>query len=111
MSDHLGEIVGAYDGDDLEIRQLIERGSLIAELVQHPGWAHYSDYLLSKSASKQRLLVRGHYETLAEYKDVAGWVRGITDALGALEQIQAMIEARIEQATPEPADDDVVPDV
>lgn len=90
-----GSFESAYDGDDRELRDLIERASQIQEMTLHAGWQHLTDYIYSHTATFQQRLVTGRCESFEQYKDIAGWVRGITDALAVPEKLQQQIQARI----------------
>lgn len=92
------EILSAYDGDDQELRQLIEWAHQIEQLQMHAGWVPYRDYLLSKTAAVQRRLVLGNFSSMEEYKDKAGWLRGITDAVGENENGELLVLAAIREA-------------
>jgi hypothetical protein len=98
MTELLRSTLLGYDGQDREIRDLIERASALSALQQTDGWAHYRDYLLSLSLPVQKRLILGSYKTIEEYREAAGWLRGITDATEALTKIQDLIETLIRQA-------------
>ena len=92
------EILSAYDGDDAELRQLIEFAHQIQELQQHPGWRPFRDYLLTRTAAIQRRLVLGNFSSMEEYKDKAGWLRGITDAVGENEFGESLVLVAIRES-------------
>ena len=107
------EILAAYSGDDAELRQLMEGAHQIEQMQRSPGWQPFRDYLLTRTAAVQRRLVLGNFSSMEEYKDKAGWLRGITDAVGenefgeslVLVAIRESLEAKVASLAPEPSVD------
>ena len=103
------EILAAYSGDDAELRQLMEGAHQIEQMQRSPGWQPFRDYLLTRTAAVQRRLVLGNFSSMEEYKDKAGWLRGITDAVGenefgeslVLVAIRESLEAKVTSLAPQ----------
>lgn len=101
------EDLSAYSGDDLHIRQLIEKASLVAQLQQHPGWAAIEDYILTRAHKNEEALVVGNAKTYDDYRYRVGWLAGATYFRHALEGMERTIREQIEGRS---VADDVYPD-
>lgn len=89
------EDLSAYSGDDLHIRQLIEKASLVAQLQQHPGWAAIEDYILTRAHKNEEALVVGNAKTYDEYRYRVGWLAGATYFRHALQGMENTIRDEI----------------
>ena len=104
MSGHLDEIAAAYDGDDGELRAMIERGEAIGDLMQHPGWEHFADWLKNVAGMANERLLSGKGVDFPTYQRLCGMIAGIQQALDPLTPIQLAIDARQRKTEPdEPA--------
>ncbi len=89
-------ITTAYQGDDLELRQMVEWAHSVHEMMQHPGWAAYQDFLYSEIAAMQGRIQSGSLDTLEAYKFWTGKIQGITQAINTYERMTALVEAQVE---------------
>jgi hypothetical protein len=114
----MSEIEAAYEGIQLEMRQLIEWTHQVEQLQQHPGWQPFHDYVLSVSATKQRRVLLGNATTMEEYNALTGWLRGVAWVVGAdepnvLSELLARRQALEEELAamqPEPEESDTPDD-
>lgn len=84
-------------GDD-ELRELIERDSLVQEMTQHPGWELLCDYIRVKLAAEQRSLVLGNMKTFEEYQRRVGFAEGVVYALNAPAALADLVERARKEA-------------
>ena len=94
----------AYEGDDLDLRHMVEAAHQVAELMRHPGWQHYQDFLYSEIATMQGRIQSGSLETLEQYKFWTGRIQGIQQALTTGERLTALVEANVEARQGEPSE-------
>jgi hypothetical protein len=95
VAPNLEELVAAYDGDDLELRKMIEARGAISELMQHPGWVHLRDYVYSIINKRSETIVLGTIPTFEQYKWEAGWCKGALIPFEAIDKIEALLEVRL----------------
>jgi hypothetical protein len=75
-----------------ELRDLIERNHQVQELTRHPGWPLFCDYLRAQLEAKQRYLILGNAKDIEDYRKIASWVAGVTDALNAPQMLSEQVE-------------------
>jgi hypothetical protein len=97
--EHLREDLDGLE--EAELRQLIERSSLIEELTRHPGWRMYVDYLAALSLRMQDRVLKSYAKSFDEYRFETGKLAGLKTAIEAPERLQiqvAMAQHQAEQA-------------
>jgi len=103
MSDHFAEIAAAYQGDDGELRLMIEQRAALVELQATPAWQTYRDVVYSRIAGIHGRMHRGRYPSLEEYRQDVGLAQGLEQAVdGTVIEMERMIAARL----PDQFDDD-----
>ena len=105
MSDHFAEIAAAYQGDDAELRLMIEQRAALVELQATPAWQTYRDVVYSRIAGIHGRMHRGRYPSLEEYRQDVGLAQGLEQAVdGTVIEMERAIAARL----PDPFDEDDV---
>jgi hypothetical protein len=91
--------------DDQELRFLIERNAQIQDMVRHPGWAYYCDYLVALIEPTQRRIMDGGAHTIEEYRTETGRAAGIRLAITAPTRLAQQVE-RMQEEREEPLEPD-----
>lgn len=80
-----------------DLRDLIERNAQIQEMTQHPGWALLEDYMRAQMGAKQRSLLLGNADTIEEYREWTGWLKGVSATLDAPDTLAKQLEREAAQ--------------
>lgn len=91
----LDEIISSYDGDDQELRTMIERRGAVVELMRHPGFRHLKDFIESEINARSQRIVLGRMKDHEEYLAETGWCRGAIAAFTAIDRLDALVAARV----------------
>lgn len=94
----LDEIISSYDGDDLELRAMIERRGAVVELMRHPGFRHLKEFIESEINKKSQRIVLGRMKDHEEYLAETGWCQGAIAAFTAIDRLDALVAARVANA-------------
>lgn len=84
------EIIAAYDGEDRQLREMIERRAAIIELMRTPGWNHLYEFVQNEINRRSQRIVLGRLE-IDEYQREAGWCQGALAPFQSLERIDSLI--------------------
>ncbi len=85
----------AYQGDDLELREMIELSHRVHEMMEHPGWEAYRNWLYEDIAKIHRRLHDAQFSDVSEYRLWAGKAQGIEQALTAYERIEQIVQSLV----------------
>ena len=94
----LDEIISSYDGNDQELRTMIERRGAVLELMRHPGFRHLKDFIESEINARSQRIVLGRMKDHEEYLAETGWCRGAIAAFTAIDRLDALVAARVKGA-------------
>lgn len=95
---NLDEIIASYQGDDLELRQMIERRSAVLELMRHPGFRHLKEFIESEINKRSQRIVLGRMKNHEEYLSETGWCQGAIAAFTAIDRLDGLVAARVVNA-------------
>lgn len=78
--------------NDADYRALVEQSHQLQELMKHPGWPVFQDYLLTVvQAPITRSILNGKAASYEEYMERTGFCKGISRALGVPEEIGTQV--------------------
>lgn len=77
---------------DDDFRELIERADQVRQVMQHPGWVIYEDWLRHKAQPHQKRVLDGNFSDMADYRESVGFGKGIVAALSALVELEMLVE-------------------
>jgi hypothetical protein len=83
--------------DDDAFGDLVEESFQLAELAQHPGWRYVHQNLARVLESHKGQVLGGRFDDLAEYKFIAGEVRGIERVLDLPAAVAKKVKAEQER--------------
>lgn len=92
---NLDEIIASYDGDDRELRAMIEKRSSVLELMRQPGFTALKEFIESEINSRSQRIVLGRMKNHEEYLAETGWCRGAIAAFTAIDRLDALVAARV----------------
>lgn len=75
-----------------EYRELLEQATLIDDLTKQPGWGAFTDFLINKTLPSRRIITSGSCRTMEEYRETAGFIKGIEWALSAPDHALSLVE-------------------
>ena len=85
------------------VRELVERAYEIGEMTTMPGWHLLVGTVEKHIAANQRWLMHGHAKTVEEYRDRAGYLRGLTYVLEAPARVAELAQTRLKAEQKKPS--------
>lgn len=82
---------------DEELREMQERVVQIGELQTHQSWPIYEDWLRHKLQIATKRVLKGDIKSLDDYREEVGFVKGLTIAIKALDDVTELVSNEIKR--------------